>query len=71
MMNEDRARHLVTMALTELNPHQRELLILNEVKQYSVTQMAELLDLPYTTVYPRLQRAKKVFHRALDALLDE
>jgi DNA-directed RNA polymerase specialized sigma24 family protein len=70
-MDEQRARHQVMMALTELSEVQREVLILDVVNGYTVSEMASFLDLPYNTVYPRLKRARTLFDRALSALRDD
>jgi RNA polymerase sigma factor (sigma-70 family) len=56
-----RARHLVLRALAELPAKHRALIVLHELDEIGVPEIATMLDLPKFTVYSRLRRARRRF----------
>jgi len=54
-------------ALSRLDRHEREILMLREFEQLSYTEIAELLQLPVNTVRSRLFRARSALHGILSS----
>ncbi|MCK4873682.1 MAG: RNA polymerase sigma factor [Phycisphaerales bacterium] len=52
------AKETVEQALSNLRPEEREVLYLSAVEEYTVTEIAELIDKPRGTVLSLLHRAK-------------
>jgi RNA polymerase sigma-70 factor (ECF subfamily) len=63
-----RARDLVLAALARLPERHREPLIMHELDEISVNDMAELLEVPLATVYTRVRRARQAFMKAVNDL---
>lgn len=63
-----RARALLSRALSALSAPEREVFILAELEQLSRTEVAEALGIPPGTVASRLTRARQSFEASLRAL---
>jgi RNA polymerase sigma-70 factor (ECF subfamily) len=61
------AERLVSRVLDELDEQKRLLLVLVEIEQLSVPEVAGMLGKPLNTVYTQLRRARLQFERALAA----
>jgi len=59
------AAALVVEVLAELDERKRELLILVELEQVPIPQVAEYLHVPLNTAYSRIRLARKAFTEAL------
>lgn len=59
------ALQLLTSLLDELDESKREIFGLVEVDELSVTEAAEMLDIPVNTAYSRLRAARQAFEAAL------
>jgi RNA polymerase sigma-70 factor (ECF subfamily) len=53
------ARQLVSEALSELSEDQREVFVLYELEELPITEIAEMLACPQSTVYSRLTVARR------------
>lgn len=62
-------RELLDAALDTLEPDLRSALVLAELEGYSVTQVAELLEIPRGTAASRLRRARERFRESATRLL--
>ena len=58
----------VRLAMTTLNPEQRQILTLVAIEGLSYDQVAGIMEIPAGTVMSRLCRARKKLREALDAL---
>jgi RNA polymerase sigma-70 factor, ECF subfamily len=58
-----RARALVTSALARLSVKQRALLVMREIDEIPVRDLAQRLSVPSPTLYSRLKRARLLFTR--------
>ena len=56
---------LLYRLLDELDEAKRSLLILAELEQMTVPEMADAMGIPLNTVYSRLRAARQAFDRAL------
>jgi RNA polymerase sigma-70 factor (ECF subfamily) len=61
-------RALVHRALGELAPESREMILLKEIQQMKLTEIAELLGLPVGTVKSRSHRARAELARVVESL---
>ncbi len=66
----DEAAHQETLRLLEdilrgLDDDKREVLVLAELEQLSVPEIAEMLNMNLNTIYSRLRRAREAFDEAL------
>jgi RNA polymerase sigma-70 factor, ECF subfamily len=64
LLERKQLRELVDVALDELPLEQRAVLLLYEIEDLTVPEIAELLELPVGTVASRLARARSKFSRA-------
>jgi RNA polymerase sigma-70 factor, ECF subfamily len=71
LMVQKQLRSLLDVALDELPPEQRSVLVLHELEGFSTTEIAELLGDPHGTVASRLGRARRKFLRAATRLRAE
>jgi RNA polymerase sigma-70 factor (ECF subfamily) len=71
LMAEKQLRLFFEMALDELPPEQRTVLVLHEVEGFSVSEIAELLEDRPGTVASRLNRGRARFSRAAARLRAE
>jgi len=53
------ARQMVSEALSELSEEQREAFVLYELEELPITEIAQLLECPQSTVYSRLSVARR------------
>lgn len=65
LMREDRDRNLL-MALRRIPLQHQMILELAYWEELSGSELAEVLDIPLTTVYTRLHRAKQLLRKVLD-----
>jgi RNA polymerase sigma-70 factor (ECF subfamily) len=61
------AEWLVSRLLDELDEQKRLILVLVEIEQLSVPEVARMIGKPLNTVYTQLRRARLQFERALAA----
>ena len=61
----ERARHRLTQALDELPENQRDIVVLHELEELSMRQVAQVLDCPLFTAYSRLRLARKKLEQLL------
>ena len=71
LMVQKQLRLFLELALDELPPEQRSVLVLHEVEGFSVAEVAELLGDPPGTVASRLSRGRARFSRAAARLRAE
>jgi RNA polymerase sigma-70 factor (ECF subfamily) len=58
------ARQMLSEALAELNAEQREVFVLYELEELSITNIAEMLERPESTIYSRLAVARRALRAA-------
>jgi RNA polymerase sigma-70 factor (ECF subfamily) len=63
LLAQKQLRQLLEMALDELPPEQRSVLVLHELEGFSAAEIAALLELPAGTVASRLGRARTRFSK--------
>jgi RNA polymerase sigma-70 factor (ECF subfamily) len=61
------AGHIIRDAVSRLDPHAREILMLREFEQLTYSEIAQLLDLPINTVRSRLFRARGELRQLLES----
>jgi len=65
--DQKRARQLLDSLLERMDPDTREVLVLFEVEEFAIAEIAEILSIPIGTVGSRLFRAREEFQRLLRA----
>ena len=65
--DQRRARQLLDSLLERMDPDTREVLVLFEVEEFAIAEIAEILSIPVGTVGSRLFRARDEFQRLLRA----
>ena len=65
MVDRKRAREMLDQVLDDMPSDLREVIVLFELEGLSVTETAELLQLPRGTVSSRLTRARKAFRSSV------
>jgi RNA polymerase sigma-70 factor (ECF subfamily) len=65
LVDQRRARVLLTKLLEEIPMDLRTVFILFELEQMSRTEVARVLDLPAGTVASRLRKAREIFEQKL------
>jgi RNA polymerase sigma-70 factor (ECF subfamily) len=63
----DNVRDVLDLALEELSPQQREIILLFHQQHWPITQIAEHLEMPEGTVKSHLHRARKRMRRWISA----
>jgi RNA polymerase sigma-70 factor (ECF subfamily) len=58
------ARQMVSEALSELSEDQREAFVLYELEELPISEIAQLLECPQSTVYSRLSVARRSLRAA-------
>lgn len=58
------ARQMVSEALAELSEEQREVFVLYELEELPITEIAQMLECPASTVYSRLSVARRSLRAA-------
>jgi RNA polymerase sigma-70 factor, ECF subfamily len=64
-LSDDDDANLIHSALDQLEPRQREVLILHFLEDFSVSQIARIVDCPEGTVKSRIHHAKKAMKAIL------
>jgi RNA polymerase sigma-70 factor (ECF subfamily) len=65
LVDQKRAREMLDELLDELDDDLREVLVLQEGEGMSLSEIAELVDIPLGTAASRLRRAREEFRRLL------
>ncbi len=66
---EDKQKEeLINQALNELNPEDREIIILREFQNYSYKEISDMLQIPEGTVMSRLYYARKKLAQKLEGI---
>jgi len=60
---------IVMQALSQLDAHQRTIVVLRDIEQMAYVEIAEAMDLELGTVKSRLSRARKSLRKILEAML--
>lgn len=68
LLQQKELRLALDVALDELPDEQRQVLVLYELEDYALAEIAELLDIPQGTVASRLGRARAKFAKAAERL---
>jgi RNA polymerase sigma-70 factor (ECF subfamily) len=67
-IDRERERDLVLQCLDTLDESKRALLILHDIDEVPIPEVARALSLPTSTAYSRLRLAREAFEKALHAL---
>ncbi|HKK19839.1 MAG TPA: RNA polymerase sigma factor [candidate division Zixibacteria bacterium] len=65
------ARRRLKLALAVLKPEDRAMVVLSELEDWSIKELAQLFDKPQGTIKARLHRAKKKMLERLNETVDE
>jgi RNA polymerase sigma-70 factor (ECF subfamily) len=71
METMDNARRVIDDALADLNPQQREIILLFHQQNWPIQQIAEHLGMPEGTVKSHLHRARRRMRRCIIARADQ
>ncbi len=66
LVDQRRARRLLDRTLDAMSEDLRAVFVLFELEEMTMSEIAEMLDIPRGTVASRLRRARATFHQALN-----
>ena len=67
-LSQKETRTIIRRALSRLNENQRNVFVLHDMEQYSIPDIAKIIDLPINTLYSQLRHARKKFASALEKM---